>query len=275
MLRDRDLLRIPGPRSFCAYATQPTAGIMVVSRVYATTRCDANAQGMDLNHTGIASPASAGNDPYGWVKARIPDATAAKDLSRAAMVSEARGTAVAGALPAEGLHLPLVLDAADPNMVGKGSIDRLYSEIQPRLARGERITSLTFDTLPGRDYYVAFAIDEYLKVMRRHDAFRYIVFVERGRYVGWMPADRFAALFPQRGGEVTRWINAGDFAALRGQGMQEGSIPETATALEALDLLDKTRAAGLGVIAPDGKLVGIASRDGILTLLVSRVVARQ
>jgi pimeloyl-ACP methyl ester carboxylesterase len=275
MLRDRDLLQIPGPRVSCAYETQPTAGIMVVSRVYAASRCDANPLGMDLSHTGIASPASASNDPYGWVKARIRDAAAVKDLSRKAMLSEARGTAVASALPAESQHLPLVLDAADPNMVGKGSIDRLFQDIKPRLARGERITSLTFDTLPGRDYYAAFAIDEYLKVMRPYPAFRYVVFLERGRYVGWMPATRFAALFQQQGAQVTRWINAGDFAALREQGMQEGSIPSTATALDALNQLEKTGAPGLGVIAPDGKLVGIASRSGIVTLLVSRVVARQ
>jgi hypothetical protein len=82
------------------------------------------------------------------------------------MLSEARGTAVASAMPAESLHLPLVLDAADPNMVGKGSLDRLFRDIQPRLARGERITSLTFDTLPGHDYYVTFAIEEYLKAVR-------------------------------------------------------------------------------------------------------------
>jgi hypothetical protein len=130
-------------------------------------------------------------------------------------------------------------------MVGKGSIDRLFQDIRPRLARGERITSLTFDTLPGRDYYAAFAIDEYLKVMRPYPAFRYVVFLERGRYVGWMPATRFAALFQQQGAQVTRWINAGDFAALRGQGMQEGSIPSTATALEALNQLEKTGAPGL------------------------------
>jgi hypothetical protein len=229
---------------------------------------------MDLSHTGIASPASPGHDPYGWVKARIRDAAAAKELSRAAMLSEARGTAVAGSLPPESLHLPLVLDAADP-MVGKGSTDRLHSEIQPRLAAGERITSLTFDTLPGRHSYEASAIHEYLQVMRRYPVFRYVVFLARGRYMGWMAADAFAALFAQRGADVTRWINSGDFAALRGQGMRADFIPATANALDALERLMTTDAPGLAVIAADGKLVGIASRDGVLALLKSRVAARQ
>lgn len=117
-------------------------------------------------------------------------------------------------------------------------------------------------------------IEEYLRVMRQYPVFRYIVLMERGRYVGWMPAVGFAAMFRGRGDEVTRWINRGDFAALRGQGMQSDSIPSTATALDALRRLKETRAAGLGVIAPDGKLVGIASSDAILDLLVSRL-ARQ
>ena len=157
LLRDRDRLGIPGPKSFCAYETLPTRGIMIVSRVYAATRCDANPNPMDLNHLDIASPASSAHDPYKWVKARIKESTSTRELSRTAMLNEARGTTVALAIPAEHMNVPLVLANAD-DMVGKGSLEKLYSEVIPRLQRGERITSLTFDTLPGREYYADYAI---------------------------------------------------------------------------------------------------------------------
>ena len=157
LLRDRDRLGIPGPKSFCAYENLPTRGIMIVDRVYAATRCDANPQSMELNHLDIASPASAAHDPYPWVKARIKESTSTRELSRRAMLNEARGTTVALAIPAEHMNVPLVLANAD-DMVGKGSLEKLYSEVIPRLQRGERITSLTFDTLPGREYYADYAI---------------------------------------------------------------------------------------------------------------------
>jgi pimeloyl-ACP methyl ester carboxylesterase len=273
LLRDRDALRILGPRSFCAYETRPTAGIMVVSRVYMATRCDANPVPMDLNHTAMASPPDAQSDPYGWVKARILESTAAREASRWALLTEARAPVI-GTLPPESRHLPLVLDATDPGMVGKEGLDRLYQDIEPRLRRGERITSLTFNTVPGRHYYDGFVIAEYLQVMRHYPAFRYIVFLREGRYIGWMPVGLFGALVQQRTALVAQWINDGDFGAFRGAGMVEESIPSSATALDALIQLDKSGALGLGVLGPDGTLVGIASRDEILKLLETRL-ARQ
>lgn len=41
LLRDRDTAGLVFPRAYCAYETRPTSGVMVVSRVYASTRCDA------------------------------------------------------------------------------------------------------------------------------------------------------------------------------------------------------------------------------------------
>jgi len=94
-------------------------------------------------------------------------------------------------------------------------------------------SSSAHNTLPGRNYYVDFVIEEYLKVMGRYPAFRYVVFFEQGSYVGWMPAERFTALFPHDAGKATKWINDGNFAALRGAGMVGGTILSTATTLEA------------------------------------------
>ena len=274
LLRDRDKLGIPGPQSFCAYETMPTKGVMVVSRVYAATHCDENPTPMDLNHHDIASPASAAHDPYKWVKARIAKATATRDLSRGAVLSEARGTTVAVNIPAEHLNLPLVLAATDPRMVDKGSLDRLYSEVIPKLQRGERITSLTFDILPGTGRFAAFAIEEYLNALTSNDAFRYVVFLEEGRYRGWMLAQRFHAMFRQQGETVTRWINQGNFDQLRQAGMHVDQISSTAQALEALDRLNQTREEGIGVLTPDGTLVGIASLQGIQSQILAKIRAR-
>jgi len=90
-----------------------------------------------------------------------------------------------------------------------------------------------------------------------------------------MPAERFAAFFPHDAGMATKGINDGNFAALRGAGMVEGTIPSTASALEAPVQLEKSGAPGLGVVEPDGKLVGIASRGEIVKLLETRLLARQ
>jgi len=42
VLRDRDKQNARRPRAYCVYETQPMNGILVVSRVYAATRCDNN-----------------------------------------------------------------------------------------------------------------------------------------------------------------------------------------------------------------------------------------
>lgn len=261
--RDRDLLGLTAPRSFCAYETLPTRGMMVVSRVYATSRCDANPTPFDLNHQDIAHPASAAHDPYGWVKARIREAMSSRDLSWYAMLSRAKATPVADNLPPASLYAPLVLAATDPGMAGKESLETLYRVIIPRLKRGERITSLTFDRQPGQEVFVDVAIAEYLKALTEHDAFRYLVFLEKGQYRGWMSVQRFQSIFYQNGSAVTRLINQGNYAELRKAGMREGKIDSTATAFEALEQLNRTKEEGIAVLTPTGALVGIASLQAI------------
>lgn len=263
LLRDRDKLGIPVPKSFCAYETLPTNSIMVVSRVYAATRCDANPTSFDLNHQDIARPASPAHDPYTWVKARIQEATSTMEINRNAALSQARGTAVAAALPAGAINKPLVLAATEPGMVGKESVDTLYSVIVPKLQAGERITSLTFDSQPGQDLFLDFAIQEYLNVLTAKDSFRYIVFLEKGQYRGWMMAQRFQAIFHQNQQAITKMINQGDYATLQQAGMHVGKIASTASALEALEQLSRTKEEGIGVLTPTGALVGIASLHGI------------
>lgn len=274
LVEDRDKLGMPGPKSFCAYETLRTKGIMVVSRVYAATRCDGSPTPFDLNHQDIASPASPAHDPYIWVKARIREATVTKELSRNAMLSEARGTAVAAALPIEALNKPLVLAATEPGMVGKESIETLHNVIVPRLQRGEHITSLTFGSQPGQELFFDFAIQEYLSVLTSKDSFRYIIFLENGQYRGWMPVRRFQSIFNQNSAAVTKLINQGNYAALRQAGMQVGQISSTATAMEALEQLYKTKEEGIGVLTPTGALVGIASLQGIQSQILAKVLAR-
>ncbi|HEX6532843.1 MAG TPA: alpha/beta fold hydrolase [Nitrospira sp.] len=270
LLRDRDLLGLTTPRAFCAYETLPTRGMMVVSRVYAASRCDANPTPFDLNHQDIAHPASAAHDPYTWVKARIRDAMSSRDLSRYAMLTRAKATPVADNLPPPSMYKPLVLAATDPGMVGKESLDTLYRIIIPRLQQGERITSLTFDSQPGKEVFFDFAIGEYLKALTVKDSFRYIVFLERGQYRGWMSVQRFQTIFHQNGSAVTKLINQGNYAELQKAGMHVGSIPSTATAFEALEYLNRTKEEGIAVLTPTGALVGIASLQAIQSELLAQ-----
>jgi len=263
LLRDRDLLGLTVPRAFCDNETLPTRGMMVVSRVYAASRCDANPTPFDLNHQDIAHPASAAHDPYTWVKARVRDAMSGRDLSRYAMLSRAKATPVADNLPPPSIYKPLVLAATEPGMVGKESLDTLYRVIIPRLQQGDRITSLTFDSQPGKELFFEFAISEYLKALSVKDSFRYIVFLEKGRYRGWMSVQRFQSIFHQDGRVVTKWINEGNYAELEKAGMHVGNILSTATAFEALEYLNRTKEEGIGVLTPTGALVGIASLQAI------------
>ena len=75
----QDLVRDRGtqlfPRSFCAYETKPTNGVMVVSRIYAATHCDQNPIPFDEDHVSIVKPANADVDIYKWARARIQDAS--------------------------------------------------------------------------------------------------------------------------------------------------------------------------------------------------------
>jgi hypothetical protein len=76
LLRDRDAQFQQFPQSFCAYETKPTYGIIVVSRVYAATRCDQNPFPVDEDHAAIVKPASKEADIYKWVQSRIQQTSA-------------------------------------------------------------------------------------------------------------------------------------------------------------------------------------------------------
>ncbi|GJL49171.1 MAG: hypothetical protein NPIRA01_03980 [Nitrospirales bacterium] len=74
LLRDRDQARHLFPRSYCAYETQATFGMMVVNRIYATSQCDLNPIAIDRNHSDIVKPKDREDDTYRWTKARIQEA---------------------------------------------------------------------------------------------------------------------------------------------------------------------------------------------------------
>ncbi len=74
MLRERDRAHENYPQVFCAYETQRTGRVRIVSRVYDATRCDNIAYPMDYNHVQIVKPRDVDSDPYPWAKARIREA---------------------------------------------------------------------------------------------------------------------------------------------------------------------------------------------------------
>jgi len=75
LLLDRPEGREQSPRAFCAYETQARGPIMIVSRVYATTGCDANPYPVDRDHIQIVKPAGVLDPPYPWAKQRILDSS--------------------------------------------------------------------------------------------------------------------------------------------------------------------------------------------------------
>ncbi|MCI0564750.1 MAG: hypothetical protein MN733_40300, partial [Nitrososphaera sp.] len=69
LLRDRGTQLFP--KSFCAYETKPTHGVVTVSRVSAATFFDDDPFPVDENHPNIAKPSSAESNIYLWAQARL------------------------------------------------------------------------------------------------------------------------------------------------------------------------------------------------------------
>jgi tetratricopeptide (TPR) repeat protein len=82
VMRARDRLRESYPQAYCAYETLPTNGVRVVTRLYATSRCDNTPYGMDYDHSGIVKPADQASDPYPWAKARFQQADKLAEFSQ-------------------------------------------------------------------------------------------------------------------------------------------------------------------------------------------------
>lgn len=82
LLRDRDALQIMFPKSYCAYETKATKGTIIVSRVYASSRCDMNPHPFNLDHNEISAPPSNNDELYLWVKKRIIESSSGKQISR-------------------------------------------------------------------------------------------------------------------------------------------------------------------------------------------------
>jgi len=74
MLRGRERDHANYPQVYCAYETLPTHHVLIVSRVYATTRCDEEPYPMNFDHIQIVKPLDMSHDPYPWAKARIHEA---------------------------------------------------------------------------------------------------------------------------------------------------------------------------------------------------------
>jgi len=74
MLRGRDRDHANYPQVYCAYETLPTHHLLIVSRVYAMTRCDEELYAMNYDHLQIVKPRDMDHDPYAWAKARIREA---------------------------------------------------------------------------------------------------------------------------------------------------------------------------------------------------------
>ncbi|MDZ7292459.1 MAG: hypothetical protein ONB44_20360 [candidate division KSB1 bacterium] len=186
-------------------------------------------------------------------------------------VEEARATEVAALVPQEQRSMPLEVEPTHP--FAKGSVHDLRSGLLQQIQQ-QRSTTMIIDARP-EIFYNASALRAYLLELSRYDFFKYVVFLEAGQFRGWMMAGSFMALLEVRGSQVEEWINRRDFAALAREGMHTEKIDAKASALEALRLLRQTGQENIAVLEATGKLVGIASRDGIISQIVSRALVNE
>jgi pimeloyl-ACP methyl ester carboxylesterase len=116
LLRDRDTAGAVFPRTYCAYETRPTATVMIVSRVYASTRCDATPYAIDADHGRIVKPADRDDDPYPWARARL--------LETAALTAPAS--------PARAFRLTLQIHEVAHDDKGRLLVSRTFTGDAPR-----------------------------------------------------------------------------------------------------------------------------------------------
>ena len=184
---------------------------------------------------------------------------------------EARATEIATLVPQDQRSIPLEVEEHRP--FAKGSVHNLRTRLLDRI-RQERSTTMIIDSRPGILYNTS-AMQEYLRQLGQYDFFKYVVFLEEGEYRGWMMANNFRALLDAYGSSVENWINRRDFATLRQQGMHTEKIGANASALDALRLLNQEKQDNIAVLNAEGELVGIASRDGIISQIVARTLVSE
>jgi len=169
--------------------------------------------------------------------------------------------------------IPVQGPGVEPGIVPKMGRLFLDSEILPRIKKGEHFTTLFFNSHPPSQMYHAEFIKEYINELDRYDFFRYIAFLENGDYRGWMKASTFITMVNKNGDEAATWINNGNYERLRKEGMHTASLDRSKTAQQAYDFLSNSNEEAVAILE-FGRLIGIASRDGIAGQLLAKPLVR-
>jgi len=246
------------PGVFCTYETVRTGPIMIVGSDSAIAGCD-ESRAFGLDHGQMSKPASQSDGLYEWAKNHIRKISSLPaQTGRVAALTKTVREAFAQE------NLTTLSDLAEHGEAEKGSVEKLYNVIIPRIINnGERITALVIDIRPSA-HYSAYALLTYLDELGKF-SLRHVVFLESRKYRGWMTADDLRKLIMNDGGRITELINHGDFNKLERAGMVTRKIKvETNSWIrDAPRMLEQTQMPYAALVDSQDEFIGIISRSRI------------
>jgi CBS domain-containing protein len=170
------------------------------------------------------------------------------------------------------------LPVAPIEIAGKGGV----GEIPGLIARG--VQALEFRL--GAGFYVGQAIEEFLKQLTQHPAFRFVVVTNPdGTLFGVMDARKLAQVLALRTvgigwNEFADILNRNDAAAFGKLGPATGFVPraqavtKTADKHDALERMEKLAADWLPVVDERGRFAGVVDRSRLTASLILDVTTR-
>ena len=152
----------------------------------------------------------------------------------------------------------------DPEIVhSKEGFDSLA-----HMVRENPPTALTF-MLMQKNYYIQYAIEEYLRKLTAFSTFKTIVFVSAdGHFSGYMKVDDFSMLVGEGG--VVELLESGDI--LRDKRVITQCIGNNSSNRETLSKMEKSNINEMAVIDSKGRFIGLINQEKIVRKILSKLV---
>ena len=149
----------------------------------------------------------------------------------------------------------------------KADVGRIEQYVQ------QRLPALSFD-LRRKNYYTAYAIQQYLNALSRHGFFKWVVFRDHnngGRFAGLIPA-RNLQMLGGNYGALQSLVEQGEVEDLPGFIGPEFALRLTTTKGHAIERFADTDFDDLPVVDPQGRFVGVLNRGKLQSRLLASIL---
>jgi CBS domain-containing protein len=163
---------------------------------------------------------------------------------------------------------------AEEEIIAKGGVDMLRSEIMPKIAKDP---CSTLSLVPGekRYKYTYIVVKEYLEELTKFDFFKYVLFVdENNKFKGYIYARNLLAqlLDEDQGEKIINKINNGDVKNI--PGFRGHYIKDNITNREALKDMEEKGITDIAVVDRDMKFKGFTNQDKITTRIINNLMIK-